>query len=118
VIVRHEEEIGVDKDWRGIGFLRARKHARTVKVREKLPVDFEQLVQERVPVAAGDSGEIETLPDGSLSIPLYEEELVVTKRTLLRERVIVRKQIVHGPSGSKRSCAASRSRSMQTTKSK
>jgi uncharacterized protein (TIGR02271 family) len=93
VIVRHEEEIGVDKGWRGIGFLRARKHARTVKVREKLPVDFEQLVQERVPVAAGDCGEIETLPDGSLSIPLYEEELVVTKRTVLRERVIVRKQI-------------------------
>jgi uncharacterized protein (TIGR02271 family) len=62
-------------------------------VREELPLDFEQLVQERVPVAEGDSGEIETLADGSLSIPLYEEELVVTKRTVLRERVVVRKQI-------------------------
>jgi uncharacterized protein (TIGR02271 family) len=64
-----------------------------VKVRQELPLDLEQLVQERIPVAEGDSGEIETLPDGSLSIPLYEEELVVTKRTVLRERVIVRKQI-------------------------
>ena len=62
-------------------------------MREELPLDFEQLVEERVPVAEGDSGEIETLADGSLSIPLYEEELVVTKRTVLRERVIVRKQI-------------------------
>lgn len=59
-------------------------------------IDVEQLVQERVPVTKGDSGEIETLPDGSLSIPLYEEELVVTKRTVLRERVIVRKQIATG----------------------
>ncbi len=65
-----------------------------MKVREGLPVDFERLVQERVPVAEGDSGEIETLADGSRSIPLYEEELVVTKRTVLRERVIVRKQIM------------------------
>jgi uncharacterized protein (TIGR02271 family) len=46
-----------------------------------------------VPVGEGDSGEIETLPDGSLSIPLYEEELVVSKRTVLRERVIIRKEL-------------------------
>jgi stress response protein YsnF len=39
------------------------------------------------------ASEIATLADGSLSIPLYEEELVVTKRTVLRERLIVRKEI-------------------------
>ena len=94
MVVRHEEELGVDKGWRGIGFLRARKRTETVKVREDVPVDFEELVPERVPVTEGDSGQIETLPDGSLSIPLYEEELLVTKRTVLRERVIVRKQVV------------------------
>jgi uncharacterized protein (TIGR02271 family) len=93
MIVRHEQELSLDKGWRGIGFLRARKQTQTVKVREDLPLDFEQLIQERVPVAEGDSGQIETLADGSLSIPLYEEELVVTKRTLLRERVIIRKEI-------------------------
>jgi uncharacterized protein (TIGR02271 family) len=93
VVVRHEEEASLDKGWRGIGFLRARKRTQTVNLREDLPIDFEQLVQERVPVADGDSGEIETLPDGSLSIPLYEEELVVTKRTVLRERMIIRKEI-------------------------
>jgi uncharacterized protein (TIGR02271 family) len=93
VIVRHEEEASLDKARHGVGFLRARKSTKTVKVREDQAIDVEQLVQERVPVAEGDSGQIETLPDGSLSIPLYEEELVVTKRTVLRERVIVRKQI-------------------------
>ena len=39
-----------------------------------------------------DSGEIEYLEDGSVSIPVLEEELVVTKRTVVRERIIVRKQ--------------------------
>jgi uncharacterized protein (TIGR02271 family) len=93
VIIRHEEEAGVEQGWRGIGRLRARKRAETVKVGEELPLDVEQLVQERIPVKEGDSGEIETLPDGSLSIPLFEEELVVRKRTVLRERVVVRKDI-------------------------
>ena len=94
VIVRHEEELaGIDTDWRGVGFLRARKRTTTTKVREQARLEFEQLLQERVPVGEGDSGEIETLPDGSLSIPLYEEELVVSKRTVLRERVIIRKEL-------------------------
>jgi uncharacterized protein (TIGR02271 family) len=53
-----------------------------------------QVVAERVPVAPDDSGKIETLPDGSISIPLFEEELVVTRRTVLRERVIIRKEEV------------------------
>lgn len=38
-----------------------------------------------------DSGEIETLSDGAISIPILEEELVVTKRVVVRERIIVRK---------------------------
>jgi stress response protein YsnF len=41
-----------------------------------------------------DSGEIETLPDGSISIPVLEEELVVTKRVIVRERIIVRRNVV------------------------
>jgi stress response protein YsnF len=38
-----------------------------------------------------DSGEVETLPDGSISIPILEEELVVYKRVVVRERLIVHK---------------------------
>ena len=38
-----------------------------------------------------DSGEIEYLDDGGISVPLIEEELVVLKRKVVRERVIVRK---------------------------
>jgi uncharacterized protein (TIGR02271 family) len=48
---------------------------------------------ERLPAGEGDSGEIETLPDGSVSIPVLEEELVVTKRVVVRERIVVRKAV-------------------------
>jgi len=49
---------------------------------------------EREAPEEGDSGEVEVLPDGSISIPVFEEELVVEKRLVVRERVIVRKQMV------------------------
>jgi uncharacterized protein (TIGR02271 family) len=51
---------------------------------------FEQL--ERVAPHEGDSGEIERLADGSISVPILEEQLVVTKRIVVIERVIVRKR--------------------------
>jgi uncharacterized protein (TIGR02271 family) len=52
--------------------------------------------QPRVPAAdpPRDSGQVEELPDGSLSIPVFEEQLVCEKRTVLRERIIVRKETV------------------------
>lgn len=49
---------------------------------------------ERVDTLEGDSGEIETLPDGSVSIPLFEEQLVVEKRLVVRERIVVGKRTV------------------------
>ena len=41
-----------------------------------------------------DSGQVETLADGSLSIPVFEEQIVVTKRLVVRERVVIRKHTV------------------------
>ena len=49
---------------------------------------------ERRPPNEYDSGEIETLPDGSISIPVLEERLVVSKRRVVRERIVVGKQVV------------------------
>jgi stress response protein YsnF len=48
---------------------------------------------ERVAPNEQDSGQVETLPDGSISIPILEEELVITKRVNVRERVILRKRV-------------------------
>jgi uncharacterized protein (TIGR02271 family) len=94
-VTRHEEEItGVETTWRGTGYARARKRVGTYRVREDVPREVEDVVLERRVVAADDSGKVETLPDGSISIPVFEEELVVEKRTVLKERVIVRKETV------------------------
>jgi len=92
--VRHDEEASVGTRWEGVDQVRVRREVEHGRVREDYPRQVEQLAQERVPVGEDDSGEIETLPDGSISIPLFEEELVVTRRTVLRERVIVRKEHV------------------------
>jgi uncharacterized protein (TIGR02271 family) len=54
----------------------------------------EQAKLERQAARDGDSGEVEVLSDGSISIPVFEEELVIEKRLVVRERVIVRKHTV------------------------
>ena len=47
---------------------------------------------DRIQAEHSDSGQVETLPDGSVSIPVFEEILV--KKTVVRERIVVRKQTV------------------------
>jgi hypothetical protein len=56
--------------------------------------NLEQGGIERVRVVGDDSGQIEILADGSVSIPLLEEQVVKTKRAVVRERIIVRKRTV------------------------
>jgi uncharacterized protein (TIGR02271 family) len=88
----HEEELEVDRIVRESGTVYARKRIESDEVSEIVPREFEHARIEREPAHEGDSGEIETLPDGSISIPLLEEELVVTKRVVVRERIVVRKE--------------------------
>ena len=92
-VVRHEEELKVDVVDREIGSVSARKRVAHEHVREIVPRSIEHFDQvERTSAHDGDSGEVEVLPDGSVSIPILEEELVVEKRTVVRERVVLRKR--------------------------
>jgi len=93
-LVRHEEELELDTRTYESGSVRARKRVETEPVERVEPRSVEQADFERAPARAGDSGEIETLADGSVSIPLFEERLAVTKQLFVRERVIVRKRTV------------------------
>jgi uncharacterized protein (TIGR02271 family) len=94
-LVRHEEELRVDVAPREAGSVRAATSVESVRVRESFPRQIERVeAVDRLPAEAGDSGQIETLADGSVSIPVFEEELVITKRLVVRERVIVRKATV------------------------
>jgi stress response protein YsnF len=79
--VHHDEHPRITKD---VGVER---------MAEYFPRDAEEIEMEHIDPNEEDSGEIETLPDGSLSIPILEEELVITKRVVVRERIIIRKQI-------------------------
>jgi uncharacterized protein (TIGR02271 family) len=92
-VVRSEEELALDAAERELGAARARKWVESERASERVPRSVEHFDEvERTGPNDQDSGEIETLPDGSVSIPILEEELVVEKRTIVRERVIVRKR--------------------------
>jgi uncharacterized protein (TIGR02271 family) len=89
--VRHEEELRVWTAPIEVGAVHARKRVETERFADNVPRDVEHAeVEQSVPLE-NDSGEIERLPDGSVSIPVFEEEVVVTKRLVVRERVIIRK---------------------------
>lgn len=93
VVIRHEEVASVGTRWRGAGSVKAKKRVETLKVNELIEKQRERVELERVPVEEGDSGGIETLADGSISIPVYEERLVITKEVVLTERVVIRKEV-------------------------
>lgn len=93
-VVRHEEELRVGKQAYQAGSVRVRKRIESERVRDVVPRDVEHADVERVGPLQEDSGKVETLADGSVSIPIFEEELVVTKRVVVRERVIIRKRTV------------------------
>ena len=93
-VVRHEEELDVGTRTVDAGTIRAHKSVETHDVDELVGRELEHADVERVAAGEGDSGEVETLPDGSVSIPLLEEELVITKRLVVRERIVIRKRTV------------------------
>lgn len=91
-LVRHEERLRVGCEERDAGVVRIRTRVDTHPVSTVVDRDVEHAVTDRQPADENDSGEIEELEDGSLSIPVLEEQLVVTKRVVVRERIIVRKE--------------------------
>ncbi len=75
-IVRHEEDVATATRDEVVGAVRAHKHAESERVTQVVDRDVEDADIERSAPYEGDSGEIETLPDGSVSIPVFEEQLV------------------------------------------
>lgn len=93
-VVRAEEELEVGKVVTEAGRVRVRKVVDTVHEELLVPRGTEHAEVERLPPAANDTGQVETLPDGSVSIPVFEEQLVIEKRLVVRERIIIRKHTV------------------------
>jgi len=92
-VVRREEELEVERVQREVGRVRIRKILEERPFEDVVARGIEHAEFERVPAHDDDSGELEQLPDGSVSIPVLEEQLVIEKRVVVRERVIVRKRV-------------------------
>ena len=83
-------------DERTIQLSEERLRTETETVEQRVPRGVEHAEVERGgTVLEGDSGQVETLEDGSLSIPVFEEQIVVEKRLVVRERVVIRKHTVY-----------------------
>ena len=93
-LTRSEEELALDVESRDVGGVRARKRTENSAVERTVDRTVERADTERAPALDADTGEIITYDDGSVSIPVYEEELVIEKRLVVKERVIVRKHTV------------------------
>jgi uncharacterized protein (TIGR02271 family) len=92
-ITLHEEQLKLGIQTEPYGTVRIRKSVEMERVEQEVPREVEELGDiERIAPSEEDSGEIETLADGSVSIPIFEEELVVTKRLVVRERIVTRKE--------------------------
>jgi hypothetical protein len=96
--------------------LEARDRRRRV-VDDPVPHRFEDVELVRTAADEQDSGEDRDAPRRVGLDPVFEEELVVTTRTVLKERVIVRKRVVETSSASSPTSVRSGSRSRPTTAS-
>lgn len=102
-LVRSEEELHVRADRRSYGAARLHKTVELEEVARQVPVhaDFVQMHEIDVADPEADSGRIERMANGDVSVPVFEERLVVHKRLvvtrrvlLARERRVIREQTV------------------------
>lgn len=85
------EEIGIEKVARESGHVRIHKTVHTEEKHFSVPVTREDVVIEHVavgrdPASAGDGA----FREDTVDVPLYEEEVRVSKRPILEEEVVVR----------------------------
>jgi uncharacterized protein (TIGR02271 family) len=96
-MTRSEEELRVGKAERETGRARLRKYVVTDEVEETVPVRREQVRVEREPITdtnAGDALDGPAISEDEHEVVLHEEEVVVDKRAVPKERVRMDKDTV------------------------
>lgn len=93
-LVRSEEELRVGTERRAYGGARLRKSVELEEVTRQVPLhaDFVQLHEVGVPDPEADSGEVERMANGDISVPVFEERLVVYKRLVVTKRVLLARE--------------------------
>jgi uncharacterized protein (TIGR02271 family) len=87
-----EEELAIRKR-QNTGEVEVEKHVETEHVRETVPVMREEVTVERRPIAA-DSSTDARIEGDEVRIPITEEEVVVEKRAVAKEELVVKKNQV------------------------
>ena len=85
------EEIGIEKVARESGHVRIHKTVITEEKRFSVPVTREEIIIEHVAIGrdAALTGD-DAFQEDTIDVPLYEEEVRVSKRPILEEEVVVR----------------------------
>jgi uncharacterized protein (TIGR02271 family) len=96
-MTRSEEELDVGKTSRESGRARLRKYVVTEQVETTVPVQREEVRLEREPITDANAGQATDGPEISEEeheVTLHEEQVVVEKRTVPKERVRLGKETV------------------------
>lgn len=87
-----EEELVVHREMRDVGEGRIQTRIEEVPARLEVDATSEEVSVEHVPIGEVVSERVEPWQDGDLLVvPVYEEQLVVTKRLVLREHLRIRR---------------------------
>jgi len=92
-LTRSEEELRIGKREVARGEARVAKRVETEHVREPVTVRREEVVIERRPVAEGAEAAA-PIREGEIRVPLMEEEVVVDKRPVVKEEIVIGKRVV------------------------
>jgi uncharacterized protein (TIGR02271 family) len=91
-VQRTEEELAAGTREVEAGQVSVRKNVRTDRESIEVPTRHEEVSVERVPLL-GEASEAE-IGEDEVSVPVTEEEVVVSKRPVVKEEVRVRKDVV------------------------
>ena len=89
-----EEELRVGKTQASKGEVRVGKHVETKHVERDVPVTREEVTVERRPVDSMQAKAGTRIEDDEVRMPISEEEVVVDKRTVPKEELVVKKRQV------------------------
>lgn len=90
-ITRSEEELAVGKRPVKAGEVEASKTIETKHVKEKVPVNKEEVIVERRPASATSKAGQPKIGKDEITVPVMEEEVVVQKRAVPKEEVVIKK---------------------------
>ena len=93
-ITRAEEELAVGKRRVPAGTMSIRKRVETQHVAQPVTTSHEEVTVERRPVANADMAARGDIGQDEIRIPVYEDEIVVDKRRVLKEELVVKKNEV------------------------